>query len=167
MKYSEWETKVPKTLKNDPLWRVTAYRLATFVSDIGWHDITKLAKDKRTADLSGQLYEALGSIGANLAEGYSRGTGRDRARFYEYSLGSARESRDWYYKGRHILGDTVVDHRMCLLSEITQILLAMIPDQRGKALHEESAEYSVNAPPPEPDLSHLRNLLENVPMPDP
>jgi len=74
-----------------------------FVGDIGWRDVTKLMKDQRTVKLSSQLYEALGSISANLAEGYSRGTGKDRARFYEYSLGSARESRDWYYKGRHVL----------------------------------------------------------------
>ncbi len=39
----------------------------------------------------------VGSIRANIAEGYSRGTGKDRARFYEYALGSARESRDWYF----------------------------------------------------------------------
>jgi four helix bundle protein len=50
--------------------------------------------------LSDQLYEAVGSVSANLAEGYSRGTGKDRARFYEYALGSARESRDWYFKAR-------------------------------------------------------------------
>jgi four helix bundle protein len=67
-------------------------------------DITKLMQDRRTLDLSGQLYEAIGSIGANFAEGYSRSSARDQARFYEYSLGSARESRTWYYDGRHILG---------------------------------------------------------------
>jgi four helix bundle protein len=77
--------------------------LALFVSDIGWHDVSKLVKDGRTIKLSDQLSRALGSISANIAEGYSRGTGKDRARFYEYALGSARESRDWYYKGRHIL----------------------------------------------------------------
>ena len=58
-----------------------------------WKDVTKLMEDRRTLGLSDQLYRALGSISANLAEGYSRGTGKDRERFYEYSLGSARESR--------------------------------------------------------------------------
>ena len=56
-------------------------------------------QDRRTIGLADQLYRSLGSIGANLAEGYSRGTGKDRAHFYEYALGSARESRDWYYIG--------------------------------------------------------------------
>jgi len=45
-------------------------------------------KDRRTLGLSDQLYRSLGSISANLAEGYSRGTGKDRAHFYEYALSS-------------------------------------------------------------------------------
>lgn len=104
-----------------------AYRLGLFAADVGWHDTTKLMRDKRTLELSDQLYRALGSISANLAEGYSRGTGRDRARFYEYALGSARESRDWYYKGRHILGPAVTTHRLSLLTQIIRLLLTMVP----------------------------------------
>jgi len=45
------------------------YRLALFASDLAWHDVCKLAQDKRTTGLSDQLYRALGSIGANIAEG--------------------------------------------------------------------------------------------------
>jgi len=138
--------------------------ITTFIGDIGWQDVTKLARDRRTLDLSGQLYEALGSVGANLAEGYSRGSGKDRARFYEYSLGSARESRDWYYKGRHILGDKVIEHRMQLLTEITQLLLAMIPDQRTKTFREESPIYEAGTVLLEPDSSNLKTLLEVIPF---
>jgi len=94
MNYGEWEKAVPEEIKGDSLWKVEAYRLGLFIADVGWYDVTKLLRDKRTLGLSDQLYRALGSISANLAEGYSRGTGRDRARFYEYALGSARESRD-------------------------------------------------------------------------
>jgi four helix bundle protein len=72
--------------------------------------------DRRTFGVSDQPYRALGSVSANLAKGYSRGTGRDRARFYEYALGPARESRDWYYKARHILGDEVTEHRLDFLT---------------------------------------------------
>jgi hypothetical protein len=32
-----------------------AYRLALFAADLGWHDVTKLAGDRRTLDLAGQL----------------------------------------------------------------------------------------------------------------
>ncbi len=80
MNYEEWQAEVPEVIRDDSLWKMTAYRLALFAADVGWHDVTKLAADRRTLGLSSQLYEALGSIGANLAEGYSRGTGRDRAR---------------------------------------------------------------------------------------
>src|SRR5919108_3369312 len=112
MRYSEWEKTIPEAIRADSLWKMTAYRLALFLSDVGWHDVTKLMKDRRTIALSDQLYRALGSIGANLAEGYSRGTDKDRARFYEYALGSAREARDWYFKARHVLGEEVTSHRL-------------------------------------------------------
>jgi four helix bundle protein len=97
-----------------------------FLGELPWPDVTQLAADRRTASLSGQLYRAVGSISANLAEGYSRSSPKDRVRFYEYSLGSARESRDWYYKGRHILGDTILHHRADLLTELIRLLLTMI-----------------------------------------
>jgi len=123
------------------LWTVRVYRLALFGADIAWRDITELFQDKRTIALSNQLYRAMGSISANIAEGYSRGSGKDRARFYEYALGSARESRDWYYKARHILREEVVSHRMGLLSQIIRLLLVMVPDQRGKIIKEERTAY--------------------------
>ena len=141
MNYEEWKEAVPEVIKGDSLWRVEAYRLGLFVADVGWHDVTKLMKDRRTLGLSDQLYRALGSISANIGEGYSRGTGKDRARFYEYSLGSARESRDWYYKGRRVLGESITRHRLGLLTQIIRLLLAMIPQQRGRILRESDTPY--------------------------
>ena len=110
--YAEWEKTVPETITGDPLWKLEVYRRAMFAGDIGWQDVTKLMQDRRTLSMSDQLYRALGSISANIAEGYSRGTGKDRARFYEYALGSAGESRDWCYKARHVLGEAVAEHRL-------------------------------------------------------
>ena len=141
MDYEEWAKSVPCGITGDSLWKVEAYRLALFAADLGWQDVTNLAKDKRTIALSDQLYRALGSLSANIAEGYSRGTGKDRARFYEYALGSARESRDWYYKGRHILGMSVVTQRLDLLTRIIRLLLTMVPDQRGHVLREDMVTY--------------------------
>jgi four helix bundle protein len=143
LNYEEWLATVPDSITNDLLWKMKVYRLALFAADVGWHDVTKLAQDRRTLALSNQLYRALGSISANIAEGYSRGSGKDRSRFYEYALGSARESRDWYYKARHVLGQSVVDHRLDLLSQIIRLLLVMIPDQRGRTLREDSPQYEV------------------------
>lgn len=143
--YEEWLETVPEEITGDLLWKMKVHRLALFAADLGWRDITKLAQDKRTTSLADQLYRALGSISANIAEGYSKRSGKDRARFYEYALGSARESRDWYYKGRHVLGQQVASHRLDLLTQIIRLLLTMIPDQRGRMLKEEPATYKMSA----------------------
>ena len=45
MKYEEWEQKVPSAIKDDPLWKMTVYRQALFIGDIGWFDVCKLAQD--------------------------------------------------------------------------------------------------------------------------
>ena len=175
MTYEEWEAGVPEAIKGDSLWKMTAYRLALFASEIGWHDVTRLMKDRRTLGLADQLYRALGSIGANLAEGYSRGTGKDRARFYEYALGSARENRDWYYKGRHILTEAIVGHRLELLTRVIQLLLVAIPQQRQRTLKETDGRYGTSNVTSQTsnvegqrltDVEHLDRLLHNVPLPD-
>ena len=167
MNYDEWERSVPREITGDSLWKMEAYRLGLFAGDVGWHDVTKLMREKRTLDLSGQLYRALGSISANLAEGYSRGTGKDRARFYEYALGSARESRDWYYKGRHVLGETVTKHRLGLLTQVIRLLLTMIPQQRGRILREQGISYQSGTDKPAPTVNRetLDTLLQAIPLP--
>jgi len=80
-----------------------------------------------TAD---QLYRAASNISSNIAEGYSRVTGKDRAQFYEYALGSVRESRDWYYKSRRVLPARVIEHRLGLCTELAKLLLKMVPRER-------------------------------------
>lgn len=130
MTYEEWETSVPVELTGDSLWRVEAYRFALFLSDLAWRDINRLFRDGRTRAIADQLYRAAGNISSNIGEGYSRGTGKDRARFFEYALGSARECRDWYYKGRHVLGDKVTSHRLQLATRIVKLLLTMTSNER-------------------------------------
>lgn len=162
MNYQSWEQNVPREFTNDPLWSVEAYRLGLLVADIGWADVTKLMQDKRALSLSDQLYRALGSISANVAEGYSHGTGKNRARYYEYALGSARESRDWYFKARHILGEEIAGHRFSLLTQISRLLLTMIPQQRGQPFRESGITYDIN---PELNQEILKSLLDNIPLP--
>jgi len=136
MNYKEWENGVPEEIRLDSLWKMKAYRLALFLGDLAWIDVSNLHSHPHMLRLCDQLYGATGSISANLAEGYSRGTGKDRARFYEYALGSARESRDWYFKARHLLGDGVFQHRLQILTEIISLLLTMVPQQRQRILRE-------------------------------
>src|SRR5438045_6977620 len=104
MNFEEWQNDISETIKTDALWKMSVYRYALFLGDLGWYDVTKLQQDRRLFGVSDQLYRALGSISANIAEGYSRGSNKESANFYEYSLGSARDSRDCYHKGRHIIG---------------------------------------------------------------
>jgi len=143
MSFEEWEKSAPETFKADTLWKVKSYRLALYLSDLCWQDATALLKDKRTVSLADQVYRAVGSVSANLSEGYSRSTGKDRALFYQYALGSARESRDWYYKARFILGDNIFQHRAQIITEILRLLLTMIPQQRGYVIREDSDPYEV------------------------
>ncbi|HEX8913233.1 MAG TPA: four helix bundle protein [Humisphaera sp.] len=130
MTYEQWEAGVPEEIKGDSLWKFTAYRLGLFLSDLVWEDATKLLADKRTKATADQLFRAVGGISSNIAEGYSRGTGKSRAQFYEFALGSVRESRDWYYKGRRVLGEKVTEHRIARCTEIIKLLLTSISNER-------------------------------------
>ncbi len=144
MRFAEWEERVTKLIREDSLWTVEAYRLSLFLADVSWSDATKLSKDSRTRSLSDQLYRSVGSISANIEEGYSKQSAKDRARFYEYALGSARESRGWYYKSRHLLGETVSTHRMEMATQVIRLLIKMVPDQRGYKIKEEQFDYLTN-----------------------
>jgi four helix bundle protein len=155
MTYDEWLASVPPEFTQDPLWRMQVYRLAVFASDLAWQDVSKLIKDRRTVSLADQLFRAVGSIGANVAEGYGRRSGKDQARFYEYALGSAREARGWYRQGRYVLSETVATHRTGLLTQIARLLLTIIPAERGYKLREEPTSYD----------AAIMELLDNPPTP--
>jgi len=144
MEYKKWVESVPSEITGDSLWNVKAYRMAMYMAEIGWQDVSIMASDRRLLGLSDQLYRALGSISANIAEGYSRSTGMDRARFYEYALGSAREARDWYYKSRRKLGEETVGIRIEFLSQIIRMLLVTIPQQRSANIRECEKGYEVS-----------------------
>jgi four helix bundle protein len=143
MKYAEWLIEVPSEITNDPIWKLEVYRLALFAGDIGREDVYFLAKQPLMLSVADQLHRSLDSMSVNLTEGYSRSKGPDRARFIEASLGSARESREWYYKSRHVLKPEVLKHRMGLTTRIVSMLAPMIPHQRKHAIREEQAEYKI------------------------
>ena len=159
MKYAEWLGAVPTEITKDPIWKLEVYRLALFADDISWHDVLALSKERLMWSVADQLHRALGSISANLTEGYSRSKGLDRARFFEISLGSARESRDWYYKSRHVISDEVIKHRMGLTTHIIAMLTPMIQHQRTNAIREEQAEYLASSQP------STVSLHSEVPLP--
>ena len=156
MTFNEWLESVPQVINGDPVWKMQVYRLALFAGDLAWRDVTKLVGDKRTLSVADQLNRAAGAISGDIAEGHSRRSGKDQARFYEYGLGSSREARDWYYKGRHVLGEHVATHRMELHTQVIKSLLTIIPKERGFSIREEAADY----------VAEPLHLLDNPPMPD-
>ncbi|MEM1012507.1 MAG: four helix bundle protein [Planctomycetota bacterium] len=125
MTFDDWQVTVPAGIREDALWRMEVYRQALFVADLSWHDSARLAEQKRFG-LADQLHRATGSVSANIAEGHSRSSMKDQCRFYEYANGSARESRDWYFKSRHALGESVVSHRIELLTSVIRQLTAIV-----------------------------------------
>lgn len=159
MTFNSWKANVPESITADSLWKMKAYRLALFASDVCWRDVKTIAKERTMRSLADQLYRSIGSVSANLAEGYSRGSGKDRARFYEYALGSAREGRDWYYKARFVLGESVTEHRLSLMTSVVRLLLTMVPQQRGQRIREPNGTYAAHS-----QETDLKTLLESIPF---
>lgn len=159
MNCQEWLTTVPPEITQDPLWKLEVYRMGLFVAEIGWEDVIILNKNNLTRDAADQIIRSLDSISANIAEGYSRSTGKDRARYFEYALGEAREARDRYFKARRVLKQEVVLHRMKLLTQIVKMLNAFVPVQRKHGIREEKGVYVT--------LSKSENeiLHSQIPMP--
>ena len=131
MTYDEWEATVPAEIKADLVWRVQAYRLGSYLAACADHDSRALATDARLVATAAQLFKAAGSVPANIAEGYSRLSTRDRVRYYEYALGSAAEARTWYVAMRDTLGAGPLAERVATLRSITRLLLTMIRSGRA------------------------------------
>lgn len=146
MNFADWLKQVPADFTGDPLWKMEVYRLAMFAAELAWPDSTKLLADKRTITLADQLNRSVGAVAPDIAEGYSRQSGKDQARFYEYALGSAREARNWYHQGRHVLSERVSSHRIRLLTQIIRLLLTIIPHERAYRLQDDEAPYRTDSP---------------------
>ncbi len=129
--YEEWLGILPECIKEDPLWRLEAYRKSLFLSDLAWWDCEKLQKNPLGNARMSQLLRSSGSVSANVEEGYGRGFGKDYARFLRIAIGSARETRGWYWRNRQAIESEIVNHRMNLATEIIK-MLTIIADQQRK-----------------------------------
>ena len=129
----EWETRQPAVEKGHPLWGLVAYRMARMALDLVPADL-RVVSVPAPKESREQLSTAVASISANIAEGYSRPTGPDRARFYAYALGSIREAIVWYSSLSDLLPERALLDRVELLSRVRKIVLGML-----KATHRDSA----------------------------
>ena len=130
LSYEEWEKDVPRHMRSDPRWTLRVYRTGLYAGELGRQDSAFLAERSSMGGVADQLLRATGSISANISEGYSRIAPRDRGKFWEYALGSARESRDWYYKAREELGPDITNARLDLHTGICRVLTKLISNLR-------------------------------------
>ena len=130
--FETWVLTVPPEITSDTIWRTPAYRFSLYHMFCAQSDLRWISRHRSTRALGDQLLRAVGGISANLDEGYSRSSGRERALFYEYALGSARESRGWYYKCSVALPPEITTARLGRLSRIVRILTSVIPREREK-----------------------------------
>ena len=133
--YQEWLAQAPECLRKDPLWKYEGYTRGLLLFDLAWEDSQRLVRDPRSRAMAGQLVRSAGSISANIDEGFGRGVeAGEYVQFLRYALGSARETRGWYFKSRHLLPAEVVQQRMLLCNKVIGLLVTAIT-RRKQARH--------------------------------
>jgi four helix bundle protein len=140
MTFDEWLSQADPRLAFDRIWRMRAYQLAHYLTAMAWVDVEVVAANPVTRESAAQLIRAIGAVRADLVEGYSRSSGRDRARCFEYALGSVREVREWYMTVTPVLGEAVVSSRCEYIGEIIRLLLTAIPQERKRKIEPDDLE---------------------------
>ena len=103
------------------------YNLAEEIADLIWGIVSKwdyFAKDT----IGKQLVNSADSIGANLAEGYGRGSHADNRRFVKISRGSLFEVKHWLRRAykRNLLSEEEISNLQEFVKELTPKLSAYI-----------------------------------------
>lgn len=83
-----------------------------------WIDTEVLMLDFRGKEIARQLIRSVGSMSANIEEGYGRGFGKEYPQFLRISRGSARESKGWYLRSSHLLGAEIINSRIMKIDTI-------------------------------------------------
>ena len=130
--YEEWEVQVPEEVKAEGVWKFYGYRKALFFYDLCWQDCEQLLQHPLGRAVAQQLIRSAGSVSANIEEGYGRGYGKDRLRFLGFSLGSARESKGWYYRARNLLKPEALSHRLALIGEVIALIVTEIRNSKAR-----------------------------------
>ena len=85
--FRQWQNTPPPDVIGDPIWRMTAYRISLFMAGLVRLDARRLVDHGAPNHKVTQLESSVESVEANLSEGYSKFSGKDRARFFEMALG--------------------------------------------------------------------------------
>jgi len=130
--YEAWVEDVHQRLKDEPIWENLVYRKALFLYDLVWRDCERMTRDRRGRAVAEQVIRSAGSIGANIEEGHGRGYGKQRNWFWTVSIGSARETKGWYWRARKLLSEEVLEHRLALTDEVIALLVHELQRQRAR-----------------------------------
>ena len=117
---------------SDRLDEVQFYKLSLELWDLFWSDSEILLKDMRGRELAKQLTRSIGSISANIEEGYGRGFGKEYPQFLRIARGSTRESKGHYERCKFLLSKEIVDDRTGRLSVIIAMLTKSIQTLENK-----------------------------------
>jgi four helix bundle protein len=145
MELDEWVGQAPRAMREAAIWKVRAFQIASYVATLAAEDAIMLEGAARFARVVAQLVGAAGSIAANITEGYSRMSRKERIKYYEYALGSANETSSWYQSAANGLAPDVLENRLTYLARISQLLLTMIRNERA-ALKSGSSKRILSAP---------------------
>ena len=130
-RFREWEKEPPADLRGDSLWRMTAYRMAYFLAELVRDDARNLQHRGAPWHKIDQLERSVESVESNIAEGYSKFSGKERAKYFETALASAREARGQYHRTNQWLGNEESEERRMLLTQVIKILTVTIPRERS------------------------------------
>lgn len=131
LSFEEWTKDVPERLKREPIWESLGYRKALFFYELVWQDCDAWRSDPRGKAIAEQLIRSAGSISANVEEGHGRGYGKERNWFYRIAVGSARESKGWYWRAHHLLTPQALEQRLALTDEIIGMLISELSRQQN------------------------------------
>jgi four helix bundle protein len=103
------------------------YKLAEEISDLTWEIVTQWDYFAKST-VGKQLVNSADSIGANIAEGYGRGSHADNRRFAKISRGSLFEVKHWLRRAykRNLLAEDEISNLQELVNELTPKLSAYI-----------------------------------------
>jgi len=128
--YEAWEASVHQRIKDESVWAFFGYRKALFLYDLLWQDCEKFGTDRKGRPIVDQIIRSAGSISANIEEGHGRGFGKEYGYFLRVAASSTRETKGWYWRGRSLLPENVLGHRLSLLDEIISLLVTEINRQK-------------------------------------
>lgn len=120
------EYKVPQRVQSYMdliVWQKADDLFVDLIADIDHFPRTTAARV-----ISDQLIRSIGSISANIAEGFGRRNRNDFAYHLGVSRGENNESHNWYHKCGRIkyLSQEIVDKRKASLEEIGKMLTSLI-----------------------------------------